>query len=204
MINRAAARRTLSASAPRSRPLSKPSTCDSRPLTSKSVYSAALTVGIEGVRIRSHERALALAADRETDHLVAAIVVLDNRPHDDREGTVRRLHLGAVQRRCNLQDLHARHGRRGHPTTSLRLPGFRSAMEGTGLVLSFGPARSVERVEDRVETGGVAGDGQVVGARAVAGGGVDEEVHPGRQRTARRGGRSTQLRWSVGTGVQHP
>jgi hypothetical protein len=78
------------------------------------ILSTSLAVGLEGLWIRSDEGSAALTADGKPDHIVTAIVVLDERPDDDGESALRRLHLGSVQGGCDLQDLHPRHGRRGH------------------------------------------------------------------------------------------
>ena len=49
--------------------------------------------------------------------------------------------------------------------------------------------RSVECVHETVERGRVAADDEPVGSGGVAGGGMDEQIHPGRQWAAGRSGR---------------
>jgi hypothetical protein len=78
------------------------------------VTSTSLGVGLERLWIRSDEGPVAFTADGKPDHVATAVVVLDERPDDDRESALRGLHLGSVQGGCDLHDPHRRHGRRGH------------------------------------------------------------------------------------------
>jgi len=84
------------------------------PACSSIILSTSLAVGLEGLWIRSDEGSAALTADGKPDHIVTAVVVLDEGPDDDGQSALRGLHLGSVQGGCDLQDLHRRHGRRGH------------------------------------------------------------------------------------------
>ena len=86
----------------------------SRPAGSSVILSASLAVGLEGLWIRSDKGSVAFTGDGQPDHFMTAVVVLDERPDDDRKSALRGPHLGSVQGGCDLQDLHRRHGRRGH------------------------------------------------------------------------------------------
>jgi hypothetical protein len=78
------------------------------------ITSTSLAVGLERLRIWSDQGLVAFTGDSKPDHIATAVVVLDERPDDDRESALRGLHLGSVQGGCDLQDPHRRHGRRGH------------------------------------------------------------------------------------------
>jgi hypothetical protein len=82
------------------------------PVAATADWSAGLTVGLEAVRVGRGERALALGAHGEADDVGGAIVFLDEGLDDDGTGALRGLHLGAVQSRCDLEDLHRPHGKR--------------------------------------------------------------------------------------------
>ena len=86
----------------------------SRPAGSSVILSASLAVRLEGRWIRSDKGSVAFTGDGQPDHIITAVVLLDERPDDDRERALRGPHLGSVQGGCDLQDLHRRHGRRGH------------------------------------------------------------------------------------------
>jgi hypothetical protein len=60
------------------------------------VQSTRLTVSLEGARIGRDQRPVAFAANEEADDVVAAVVVLDEGPDDDRVAAFRGLHLGPV------------------------------------------------------------------------------------------------------------
>ena len=77
------------------------------------VQSTRLTVRLEGARLGRDQRPVAFATDGEADDVLAAVVVLDEGPDDDRRAAFRGLHLGPVQGRCDLEDLHGHHGKPG-------------------------------------------------------------------------------------------
>ncbi len=104
------------------------------------VPSTSLAVGLEGLWIRSDKGSVAFTGDGKPDHIMTAVVVLDERPDDDRESALRGPHLGSVQGGCDLQDLHRRHRRRGHQNTGSDRP--TSADARTHLVVHGAPARS--------------------------------------------------------------
>jgi hypothetical protein len=76
-----------------------------------SELSTRLTVGLEGPWVRWNERAVASAPDREAHDVAAAIVALDEGPDDNWIRAFCGLHVRTVQRGCDLEDLHAHHGK---------------------------------------------------------------------------------------------
>jgi hypothetical protein len=69
--------------------------------------STRLTVGLKGGGVGLDERSRPAGADRKADDIAAAVVVLDKSPDDDGIAAVPGVHLGAVQGRRDLEDLHA-------------------------------------------------------------------------------------------------
>jgi hypothetical protein len=74
--------------------------------------STRLTVGLEGPWVGRNERAVASAPDGEAHDIAAAVVVLDEGPDDNWVRAFSGLHVRTVQGGCDLEDLHAYHGKR--------------------------------------------------------------------------------------------